>query len=147
MPNRQEPVTVEIVLQVYKRAKTEHENSFIASFRDWLIIGMYTENRKSEWAQEHHTGHKGKFITWDEKLGGYGSSKAFIQKNVVLLGKNGKCLYAFDSAKLMSSDVEFLEIRYMFQKNKDNGQKIKYSRSSNVTLCPARTVLRIRRRA
>eukprot|EP00957_Ditylum_brightwellii_P074792 5684058-Ditylum_brightwellii.AAC.1 len=39
MSNRQEPVTVTMVL-------------------------------KSEWAQEHHTSHKGKFATWDEKLGG-----------------------------------------------------------------------------
>eukprot|EP00957_Ditylum_brightwellii_P152252 11591385-Ditylum_brightwellii.AAC.1 len=45
VPNRQEPVTVEMVLQ------------------------------------EHHTGHKGKFAIWNEKLGGDGSSKAFIQKD------------------------------------------------------------------
>eukprot|EP00957_Ditylum_brightwellii_P175142 13334661-Ditylum_brightwellii.AAC.1 len=50
MPNRQEPVTVKIVLQVCKRAKNEHEDSFISAFRDWLIIGMYTGNMKNEWA-------------------------------------------------------------------------------------------------
>eukprot|EP00957_Ditylum_brightwellii_P194428 14807372-Ditylum_brightwellii.AAC.1 len=44
VPNRQEPVTVEMALQVYKRAKNEHEDSFIAAFGDWLIIGMYTGN-------------------------------------------------------------------------------------------------------
>eukprot|EP00957_Ditylum_brightwellii_P097821 7449068-Ditylum_brightwellii.AAC.1 len=93
---------------------------------------MYTGNRKSEWAQEHHTSCKGKFATWDEKLGGDGSSKAFTQKDVVLLGKNSKHLYASDSAKVVSNDVELLEIRYRSQKNKDNGQKIKYSRSSNL---------------
>eukprot|EP00957_Ditylum_brightwellii_P119189 9092192-Ditylum_brightwellii.AAC.1 len=72
MPNRQEPVTVEMVLHVCKRAKNEHDDAFIAAFRDRLIIGMYTGNRKIEWAQEHQTGHKGKFATWDEKLGGDG---------------------------------------------------------------------------
>eukprot|EP00957_Ditylum_brightwellii_P089454 6812035-Ditylum_brightwellii.AAC.1 len=71
---------------------------------------MYTGNRKSEWAQEHHTDHKGKFATWDEKLGGDCSSKAFTQKDFVLLGKNGKHLYSSDLAKVVSSDVEFLEI-------------------------------------
>eukprot|EP00957_Ditylum_brightwellii_P117852 8990619-Ditylum_brightwellii.AAC.1 len=30
MPNKQEPVTVEMVLQVCKMAKNEHEDSFIA---------------------------------------------------------------------------------------------------------------------
>eukprot|EP00957_Ditylum_brightwellii_P198355 15115525-Ditylum_brightwellii.AAC.1 len=34
MPNRQEPVTVATVLQVCKRAKNEHEDIFIAAFRD-----------------------------------------------------------------------------------------------------------------
>eukprot|EP00957_Ditylum_brightwellii_P097070 7391918-Ditylum_brightwellii.AAC.1 len=99
-----------MVLHVCKRSKNEYDDSFIAAFRDWLIIGIYTRNRKSEWAQEHHTGRKGKFATWDEKLVGDGSSKAFTQKDFVLLGKNGKYLYASDSAKVVNSDVEFLEI-------------------------------------
>eukprot|EP00957_Ditylum_brightwellii_P073753 5605189-Ditylum_brightwellii.AAC.1 len=63
MPNRQEPVIVAMVLQVCKRAKNKHKDSFIIAFRDWLIIGMYTGNRKSDWTQELHTGHKGKFAT------------------------------------------------------------------------------------
>eukprot|EP00957_Ditylum_brightwellii_P050597 3836698-Ditylum_brightwellii.AAC.1 len=33
MPNRQELVTVAMVLQICKRAKNEHEDSFIAAFR------------------------------------------------------------------------------------------------------------------
>eukprot|EP00957_Ditylum_brightwellii_P005403 412024-Ditylum_brightwellii.AAC.1 len=61
---------------------------------------MNTGNKKSEWAQEHHTGHKVKFANWDEKLGGDGSSKAFTQKGFVLLGKNGKHFYASNSAKV-----------------------------------------------
>eukprot|EP00957_Ditylum_brightwellii_P184857 14079084-Ditylum_brightwellii.AAC.1 len=138
MPSRQELVTVDMVMQVCKMAKNEHEDSFIAAFRDWLIIGMYTGNRKSECAQEHHTGSKGKFATWDEKIGDNSSSKAFIQKDFVLLRRNSKHLYASDSSKVVSSDVEFLEIRYRFQKNKDNWQKIKYSRSSNLNICPVR---------
>eukprot|EP00957_Ditylum_brightwellii_P143322 10919011-Ditylum_brightwellii.AAC.1 len=40
-----------------------------------------------------------------------------------------------------------MELRYRFQKNKDNGQKIKYSKSTNTKLCLARSGLRIRRRA
>eukprot|EP00957_Ditylum_brightwellii_P092045 7006824-Ditylum_brightwellii.AAC.1 len=84
MPNRQEPVTVEMAMQVCKMAKNEHEGSSIAAFRDWLIIGMYTGNKKSEWAQEHCTGSIGKFVIWDEKIGRDGSSKAFIQEDFVL---------------------------------------------------------------
>eukprot|EP00957_Ditylum_brightwellii_P094104 7164409-Ditylum_brightwellii.AAC.1 len=39
-----------------------------------------------------------------------------------------------------------MELRYRFQKNKDNGQKIKYLKSTNTKLCPVRAGLRIRRR-
>eukprot|EP00957_Ditylum_brightwellii_P128897 9832140-Ditylum_brightwellii.AAC.1 len=39
IPNRQEPITIEMVMQVCKIANNEHEDSFIAAFRDWLIIG------------------------------------------------------------------------------------------------------------
>eukprot|EP00957_Ditylum_brightwellii_P060039 4558696-Ditylum_brightwellii.AAC.1 len=83
---------------------------------------------------------------WDAKLGGDRSSKSFTQKDFVLLGKNGRHLYLTDSAQVLRRDAEFLEIRCRFQKNKDNGQKIKYSRSSNTTLRPVRAGLRIRRR-
>eukprot|EP00957_Ditylum_brightwellii_P158890 12093809-Ditylum_brightwellii.AAC.1 len=119
----------------------------MAAFRDCLIIVIYTGDRKSEWAQEYQIGCSGKFANWDVKLGGDGSSTAFTQKDFILLEKNGKHLYSSDSAQFMGRDVEFLEIRYRFQNNKDNGQKIKYSRSSNTTSCPDMAGLRIRRRS
>eukprot|EP00957_Ditylum_brightwellii_P091041 6931130-Ditylum_brightwellii.AAC.1 len=63
MPGRQEPVTIEMILQVCKMFIKKHEDSCMAAFRDWLIIGIYTGNRKSEWAQEYHIGCSGKFAT------------------------------------------------------------------------------------
>eukprot|EP00957_Ditylum_brightwellii_P154048 11724190-Ditylum_brightwellii.AAC.1 len=71
----------------------------MAAFRDWMIIGIYAGNGKSEWAQEYHIGFSGKFVTWDVTLGGDWSSKVFTQKDFVLLGKNGKRLYSCDSAQ------------------------------------------------
>eukprot|EP00957_Ditylum_brightwellii_P041750 3161525-Ditylum_brightwellii.AAC.1 len=67
--------------------------------------------------------------------------------DLVFLGKQGKHLYASNSAVVKEEDVDFMEIRYVFQKNKDNGQKIKYSKSFNIKLCPIRAGLRITRRA
>eukprot|EP00957_Ditylum_brightwellii_P090354 6880625-Ditylum_brightwellii.AAC.2 len=68
------------------------------------------------------------------------------KKDPAFLGKQGKLLYASDSAVAKEEDVDFMEIRYRFQKNKDNGQNIKYSKSSNIKLCPVRAGLRVRRR-
>eukprot|EP00957_Ditylum_brightwellii_P078870 5997327-Ditylum_brightwellii.AAC.1 len=39
-----------------------------------------------------------------------------------------------------------MELRYRFQENKDNGQKRKYSKSTNTKLCPVIPGLRTRRR-
>eukprot|EP00957_Ditylum_brightwellii_P116585 8892757-Ditylum_brightwellii.AAC.1 len=109
MPNRQEPVTVEMILKMCKMAKKEHEDSCMAAFSDWLIVGIYTNNRKSRWAQEHHIGHRCSLYS----EGPHPPRKEW----------------------------------YRFQKNKDNGQMIQYSRSSNNILCLVRTSLGIRRRA
>ena len=40
---------------------------------------------------------------------------------MVFLGKNGKHLYDSDSDIVQDDEVEFMELRYIFQKNKDNG--------------------------
>eukprot|EP00957_Ditylum_brightwellii_P189524 14426244-Ditylum_brightwellii.AAC.1 len=65
---------------------------------------------------------------------------------MVFLGKNRKHLYASDSAIVQDNEVEFMKLRYRFQKNKDNGQKIKYSKFTNIKLCPGRAGMIIRRR-
>eukprot|EP00957_Ditylum_brightwellii_P135342 10319948-Ditylum_brightwellii.AAC.1 len=65
---------------------------------------------------------------------------------MVFLGKNWKHLYASDSAIVQDDIVDFMELRYRFQKNRNNGQKIKYSKSTNTKLYPVRAGLRIRRR-
>eukprot|EP00957_Ditylum_brightwellii_P056171 4258407-Ditylum_brightwellii.AAC.1 len=88
MPNRQEPATFEMILHMCKMAKKEHEDSCMAAFRDWLIVGINTGMRKSNWAQEHHIEFSDKFAIWGVKLGSDGSSKASTQKDLVLLGKN-----------------------------------------------------------
>eukprot|EP00957_Ditylum_brightwellii_P140243 10685625-Ditylum_brightwellii.AAC.1 len=110
MPNRQEPLTVDKILHVCNLADRQGADSLMAALRDWLIVGIYTGNRKSEWTQEHNIGRKGDFVIWEKQKGGDGSSKAFIQKGVVFLGKNGKHLYASDSVIVQDDEVEFMEI-------------------------------------
>jgi hypothetical protein len=70
MPNRQEPLTVDMILHVYNLATRQGEDSLMAALRDWLIVGIYTGNRKSEWAQEHQNSKKGNFAVWGLKKGG-----------------------------------------------------------------------------
>eukprot|EP00957_Ditylum_brightwellii_P208187 15356211-Ditylum_brightwellii.AAC.1 len=65
----------------------------------------------------------------------------------VILGWHIIGSYTGNRKIVKEEDVDFMEIRYRFQKNKDNVQKIKYSKYSNIELCPVRAGLRIRRRA
>eukprot|EP00957_Ditylum_brightwellii_P128369 9790610-Ditylum_brightwellii.AAC.1 len=78
----------------------------MAALRDWLIVGIYTRNRKNEWAQEHENSKKSNFALLDID----GSSKAFTQRYMVFLRKNGKHLCASDSAIVQDDEVEFMEL-------------------------------------
>eukprot|EP00957_Ditylum_brightwellii_P030996 2348836-Ditylum_brightwellii.AAC.1 len=82
----------------------------MAASRDWFIVGIYTGNRKSEWAQEQKIDRRGGFAVWEKQKGGDGSSKAFAQKDMVFLRKNGKHLYVSDSTIVQDNEVEFMEI-------------------------------------
>eukprot|EP00957_Ditylum_brightwellii_P018910 1421952-Ditylum_brightwellii.AAC.1 len=62
---------------------------------------------------------------------------------MVLPKPSHKKIWSFGGNKAST----YMPIRYRFQKNKDNGQTIKYSKSSNTKLCPVRAGLIIRRRA
>eukprot|EP00957_Ditylum_brightwellii_P007982 604470-Ditylum_brightwellii.AAC.1 len=87
MPKRQEPLTVEMTIKVYTMGKKEHNDSFIAAFRDWLIVGIYTGNRKSEWAQGHQIGCSGKFAILDVKLGVMDLPKPLLRRNLSSYGR------------------------------------------------------------
>eukprot|EP00957_Ditylum_brightwellii_P103488 7885533-Ditylum_brightwellii.AAC.1 len=78
MPNRQEPVTLDMLKILTKLAENEQDDHFLAAVRDWLILGSYTGYRLSEWAQERRHARKGTYAIWDKNKGGDGSVKAFI---------------------------------------------------------------------
>eukprot|EP00957_Ditylum_brightwellii_P026089 1972400-Ditylum_brightwellii.AAC.1 len=69
MPNRQEPVTLDILEFVTKLAENEQDDHFLAAMRGWLILGSYTGCRLSEWAQESRLAKKGTFAIWDKNKG------------------------------------------------------------------------------
>ena len=52
MPNRQEPVTNDMINYIINQAEGKHKDSLEAVMRDWITLGEYTGFRLSEWAQE-----------------------------------------------------------------------------------------------
>ena len=53
MPNRQEPITMEIMRFLISQASTSHQDSPEAAIADWCIIGSQSGFRCSEWCQSH----------------------------------------------------------------------------------------------
>eukprot|EP00957_Ditylum_brightwellii_P135630 10342455-Ditylum_brightwellii.AAC.1 len=124
MPNRQESLTVDMILFACNLVAREDQGSLVVALLNWLIICIYTGNRKSECTQKHKLVRENYIAIWNQSIGGDGSFKAFTEKDLVFLGGKGKHLYASGSAFVKEKYVDFMEIRYRFQKNKDNGQKI-----------------------
>eukprot|EP00957_Ditylum_brightwellii_P187454 14276213-Ditylum_brightwellii.AAC.1 len=53
MSNRQEPLTLDMILFVCRVAAREDQDFLLAALVDWLIVGIYAGNRRREWVQEH----------------------------------------------------------------------------------------------
>ena len=156
MPNRREPVTKEMVEFVTNKAHlAPTPDCRYNAMADWLILGMYTGFRLSEWAQEKRsyrnnkfTKHKhgNKFATWNER-GGDCSPKAFILADFEFTGANNKKLDNGSNKILKPKVVRSFNITWRLQKTKDHGQVINYRTNVNdPSMCPVLDALRIRQR-
>eukprot|EP00957_Ditylum_brightwellii_P162337 12360798-Ditylum_brightwellii.AAC.1 len=117
MPNKQEPVTTEMILLQIKVSLKSNEDTLDAAMRDWLIIGHYVGFRLSEWAHEQKLVNKGIFATNDPADGRDGSAKAFTLEDFIFVGKKGKRLPNTPKRVLQDREIAYLDIRWRFQKN------------------------------
>ena len=53
MPNRQEPLTVEMTQHLISRSKSFHQDSPEAAMADWSSVGLQAGPRSSEWCQSN----------------------------------------------------------------------------------------------
>ena len=148
MPNRQEPVTLEMLKYINKLAKKEPKDSLLASMRDWLCLGNYAGFRLQEWAQEKKNTKNGGFAVWEKSEGGDGSAKAFLCEDFTFFGKRSKVITSSAKKVIHAKDTETMKLRYRYQKNGDNGQKVAYAKNpENPDFCPIVAGTNIRKRA
>ena len=139
MPDRREPVTVEMVEYMINN-RTSNVDSIDNALTDWNIVGQYLGQRLSEWAMLNSS----KTVPKTDK----GEPIPFCFGDIVFVGVNNKRLTQPKSSNLLLSEVKAVHVRWKVQKNGDNGQKILFSKNpGNVKLCPVRALLRIRERA
>jgi len=137
MPNRREPITLPMLEHWRSLAKWAHRDSLQATFYDWMVIGMHTGCRKSEWCQD----------TYDYKLftqialNPDNTSKAFVASDFILHNDA-------TSDTPLTHGFNYVKIKWRYQKNGDNGQTISFAHDhKNPSFSPVLAVQRILERA
>ena len=146
VPNRAEPVTPEMVDYVIDKAneaiaRGEPHHLYVA-IADWLIMGLQSGFRKSEWAQDLALLRK----TKDVQRNVDGTAKAFIRKDLTFRGPGERRITRLTMTSLATAVSVGTTWRY--QKNGDNGQEMTYVRDTeNPRHCYVSAARRIVKRA
>jgi len=106
-------------------AMQSSSTSLDAALSDWFTLGVYAGFRLSEWAQPSNLKRFQKFQPNVD-----GSSKAFISSD-----------FTFDD------EGTHFTIRWRFQKNGQNGEKVTFASASDPSKCPLLAAKRIIARA
>lgn len=120
--NKREPLTWDMIDHLHN--SIPFDDGLISTLYDWFIIGMYSGFRLSEWAQsssfinQHNDIHR----SID------GLPHAIIRSDIQMGIKNNNDLFS---------------IRWRYQKNGENGQKVTFAKSSNPNRCPLLAITRI----
>ena len=142
MPNRRETVTAKMIEEMWKICKDLDQDSFECAILDWNILGRYYGFRLSEWAQNEENNRNFPLLAID------GTPLAFTFDDFQFEGRGNRCLRQSFSKSLSEEDVENVEVRFRYQKNLDNGQRIKQTKNdANSKFCSVRAAARIRARA
>jgi len=137
VPNRRHPITTTMLNSLYKRQSSEHEDSYLSALFDWLVLGIHTGHRKSEWCQDASEFKKSNTISKTVK----NTSAAFIAADFRLSSKPS-------TSSSTNSNHNYLQIMWRFQKNGQNGQIVSFAHNNkNPHLSPVRAAERILQRA
>jgi hypothetical protein len=113
MPNRHEPLTVDMVLYQLLQVRDDQSHSKITAMYDWCLFGIYSGNHLTKWAQKDGT----QII-----LNINGTPKAFLIGDLHFIGESRWYMsreYALQHPRL----VHTMDVTWRFQKNRNNGEK------------------------
>lgn len=140
--NRKEMIYDNMLAHMLKICRLAHPDSLDAALLDWIILGRYTGARRSEWCQDSQTVE----MTTPNLAHEVPEPKAFIAEDFEFFDSSQRLIH--DASSLSTSLVAYVRIRWRYQKNGDNGQKISFKRDhERPDVCPVLAVLRISQRA
>ena len=142
MLNRREPVTDEMIEEMWEICKDLDPDSLECALLDWNILGRYLGFRLSEWAQNEENKRNYPLLAID------GTPLAFTFKDFQFMGKRSRHLRQPFTKLLSNLVIESVKVRWRYQKNMDNGQIITQTRNrTNPKFCGVLVAANIRRRA
>jgi hypothetical protein len=113
MPNRREPLTVDMVSYQQLQCATNEPHSEALAVHDWEVFGIYAGNCLTKWAQRDGTDI---VLNIDE------SPKAFIISDIEFFRENWRrrsLQFALQHPRLIHTAT----VTWCFQKNGENGKK------------------------
>jgi len=139
---RKEMIFDSMMAHMLLLGKLAFPDSLHSALVDWIILGRVTGARRSEWCQD------GPNIEMTEPtlVHEVSEPKAFLAEDFTFFDINGNRIYTLTDKH--RSSVDYVNIRWRFQKNGDNGQVIPYKRDyDRPDVCPVMAAFRIIRRA
>jgi len=144
VPNRREPFTLDMLIYFQKIAALANPDSFDAAIFDWLLIGLFAGFRKTEWMQDTFLY---KSTNTYQRVSKDGSARAFIASDFSFSPFPPSQQHIFEKS---TTNTGQLHIKWRYQKNGQNGQKISYTHNLlnekfSVILAAQRILQRARR--
>jgi hypothetical protein len=137
MPNRREPLTIDMISFQQLQCHDNAPHSEDAAMYDWEVFGIYAGNRLTEWAQRDGT---------DIVVNIDGTPKAFTIGDLEFFGENRRRM-SLGVALRQPYLVHTIDVTWRFQKNGNNGEKKTFVRAfDNPGLCAVSAILSIARR-
>lgn len=136
--DRKEMIFDSMMAHMLLLGKLASPNSLHAALVDWIILGRVTGVRRSEWCQDGPNIE----MTTPTLVHEVPEPKAFLAEDFNFFDVNGNRIYTLTDKHL--SSVDYVNIRWRFQKNGDNGQVIPYKRDyDRPDVCPVLAAFRI----
>jgi hypothetical protein len=139
MPNRREPLTVDMIYHQYGKCSSATPYSVHQVLYDFEVIGIYSGLRLGEWAQENHVRRLDQI-----RLNIDGTPAAFTITDLTFYGENKYCMTLTD-ALAMPHLVFHIDVCWRFQKNGEIKQQKSFPRASrrSTILCSVSAWLRV----
>lgn len=135
VPDRREVITDTMFEYINEQASMSDDNSLTAALKDWFAWGRYSGPRRSEWCQMSQK-------TYERAIDD--TAIAITPADIVFYNSEGK---VSDQTKDFNA-TQYAIVEWRWQKNDENGEKIKYYVNTNCsTWCPVHALRRIKQRA